>query len=260
MSVYIRYLRPIRWGAIVPLTEMRGERKRMPGRGAIITPATLRFFRDLKRHNCKEWMDANRDRYRGDVVEPFRALLAAVRPYVLQLHPGFDTAGRTGVNFSRINRDIRFARDKTPYHSRMYLTFPDPGAGDDARTQLYIGISAEAVTAGFRAYLMGPAKKSLFRQIVLPRVMANPNWVARQKKRLGRRYESYWYSTEKGEWTKHEGWPLGPAEWEKLQGWVVRRKFPQSAGTLPRFVTDIDHLFRDVYPLFLFVSSTSWKA
>jgi len=232
----------------------------MHGRGAIITRATPRFFRDLKRHNRKEWMDANRDRYRAEVVEPFRALLTAVRPHVIQLHPGFDTAGRTGVNFSRINRDIRFARDKTPYHTHMYLTFPDPGAGDEARTQLYVGISAEAVTAGFRAYSMGPAKKSQLRQMVLPRVVANPNWLARQKKRLGRRYESYWYSTEKGEWTKHEGWPLGPAEWEKLQGWVVRRKFSPSAAALPGFVAVIDHLFRDVYPLFSFVSSTVWNA
>jgi uncharacterized protein (TIGR02453 family) len=239
---------------------MRGEQTPMPERGAIITPATFRFFCELKRNNRKEWMDANRDRYRTEVVAPFRALLTAVTPYVLQLHPGFDISGRTGVNFSRINRDIRFARDKTPYHTQMYLKFPDPGAGDDATAQLYVGISAEAVTAGFRAYSMGPAKKSQFRQIVLPRVVANPNWVARQKKRLGRRYESYWYSTEKGEWTKRAGWPLGPAEWEKLQGWVVRRKFSPSAAALLRFVTDIDHLFRDVYPLFSFVSSASWKA
>lgn len=232
----------------------------MPGRGAIISPATLRFFRDLKHNNHKEWMDANRDRYRADVVAPFRALLSALAPHVLQLHSGFNTLGRTGVNFSRINRDIRFARDKTPYHAHMYLTFPDPGVGDETRNQLYVGISSEAVTAGFRAYSMGPAKKSLFRQMVLPRVLANPNWLARQKKRLGRRYESYWYSTEKSEWTKHEGWPLGPAEWEKLQGWVVRRRFSPSAAALPRFVTDIDRLFRDVYPLFSFVSSTVWNA
>src|SRR5580692_10906479 len=113
MSVYIHSLVPILWGNGF-FGEMKGERTRMPGRDAIITPATLRFFRDLKRNNRKEWMDANRDRYRADVVAPFRALLSALAPYVIQLHPDFDTAGRTGVNFSRINRDIRFARDKTP--------------------------------------------------------------------------------------------------------------------------------------------------
>ncbi len=205
-------------------------------------------------------MDANRDRYRAEVVAPFRALLSALAPHVLKLNPAFDIAGRTGVNFSRINRDIRFAQDKTPYRPQMYLTFPDPGAGEIATTQLYVGISAEAVTAGFRAYSMKPAKKSPVRLMVLPRVEANPNWIVHQKKRLGRRFESYWYSTEKGEWTKHNGWPLGPEDWKKLQGWVVRRKFPASAATLPGFVADIDRLFRDIYPLFSFVSLPDWKA
>jgi uncharacterized protein (TIGR02453 family) len=232
----------------------------MLGNDAIISPATINFFCDLSRHNRKEWMDANRDRYRSAVVEPFRALLTALAPAVLKLNPGFDTSGRTGVNFSRINRDIRFAKDKTPYRPQMYLTFPDPGAADEARTQLYVGISAEAVTAGFRAYAMRPAKKSPFRLIVLPRVAVNSNWLMGQKKLLGRRYESYWYSTEKGEWTKRPGWPLGPEEWKKLQGWVVRRKFPPSAAMRPKFVADLNRLFRDVYPLFEFVSLPSWKS
>src|SRR5580704_14423068 len=109
MSVYIPYLLLIRWGNVF-FSETRGERTRMPGRGAIVTPATLRFFRELKRNNRKEWMDANRDRYRAELVEPMRALLADLAPHALELHPGFDTAGRTGVNLSRINRDIRFAK------------------------------------------------------------------------------------------------------------------------------------------------------
>ena len=87
---------------------------------------------------------------------------------------------------------------------------PDPQAADSARAQLYVGISAETVTAGLRTYAMGPAKKSHLTQTVLPRVAANSRWFARQKDRLGRRYESYWYSTEKGEWTKNPGWPETP--------------------------------------------------
>src|SRR2546429_5326055 len=41
-----------------------------------------------------------------------------------------------------------------------------------------------------------------FALIAEPRVNADSGWVAKQKKRLGRRYESYWYTTVKGEWTK----------------------------------------------------------
>jgi uncharacterized protein (TIGR02453 family) len=232
----------------------------MPGIGAPISPATLKFFRELSRHNHKEWMDANRDRYRSEVVERFRALLTALAPAVLELNPSFDTSGRSRINFSRINRDIRFARDKTPYRPQMYVRFPDPFARDNSSAQLYVGISAKTVTSGFRAYAIGPAKTSPFRLIVLPRVEANPKWLGRQKQRLGRRYESYWYSTEKGEWTKHQGWPLAPEEWKKLRGWVVRRKFAPSAATRPRFVADISRLFCEVHPLFEFVCSPSWNS
>src|SRR6266851_7573778 len=115
----------------------------MSARGVTITPATLRFFRDLRRNNSKEWMDANRECYRSDVVEPFRALLAALAPTVLKLHPGFDTSGRTGVNFSRINRDTRFANDKTPYRPQMYLKFAVPFAGESETGQLYAGFAAD---------------------------------------------------------------------------------------------------------------------
>ena len=142
----------------------------MSALGVTITPATLRFFRELSRHNRKEWMDANRERYRSEVVQPFRALLAALTPCALNLHPGFDVSGRTGVNFSRINRDTRFANDKTPYRTQMYLTFPDPAAADGGTTQLYVGISAEMVTAGLRAYTMGSLKRSRLTQMVQPRV------------------------------------------------------------------------------------------
>lgn len=82
------------------------------------TSETFRFFRELGRNNRKDWMDANRERYRAHVVEPFRVLLERLAPVASRLNPGFDTRGRTGSNFSRINRDIRFARDKSPYRTQ----------------------------------------------------------------------------------------------------------------------------------------------
>ena len=117
------------------------------------------------------------------------------------------TSGRTGANLSRINRDIRFAKDKTPYRAQMYLKFGAPFAGEGETGQLYVGISAKTVTAGFRIYCGSKRKESALGQIADARVQASPGWVAQQKKRLSRRYESYWYRMEKGEWTKQSGWP-----------------------------------------------------
>lgn len=220
----------------------------------IFSQDIFRFFRELGRNNHKPWMDANRERYRAAVVEPFRLLLDRLAPTAQKLNSKFVISGRTGDNFSRINRDIRFARDKSPYRAQMYLFFAGPG-GEGG--QLYVGLSAETVTSGFRIYSDG--RRSLLAQFGRERGCDNPKWIERQRRRLGKKYESYWYSTEKGEWTKHNGWPVKPEEWRRLQGWVVRRKFSLAAATGGGFERDVARVFREVYPLYQFTSSPAWK-
>jgi uncharacterized protein (TIGR02453 family) len=218
-----------------------------------ITRETFRFFRDLARNNRTEWMEANRDRYKQSVVQPLRMLCEELTPNVLRLNPHFDCRGRTGANFSRINRDTRFANDKTPYRAQMYLKFAVPFAGEGETGQLYVGFAADTVTAGFRIYCGSKRKESALAQVAEPHLQANPRWLAHQKKRLSRRYESYWYSTEKGEWTQHSGWP--PSEnWKKVQAWIVRRKLSAAAATRASFLRDLSEVFRELYPLLRFTS------
>lgn len=226
----------------------------MAATNSIFTGETFRFFRDLSRNNLKVWMDANRERYRSTVVVPFRRLHEALASDVLALDDRFDTTSRRGANFSRINRDIRFAKDKTPYKAQMYLKFQQPLPGDRESGQLYVGLSKDTVTTGFRVY-SGPKRKvSTLATVAEPRILAQPKWVAEQKRRLGKKYESYWYTTEKGNWTKHEGWPVQPEDWRKIQGWIVRKKLKPVAATRPDFPKELSRNFRELYPLLKFVS------
>jgi len=218
----------------------------------VFTRETFRFFRDLGRNNRTAWMSENRERYKFCVVQPFRRLLEELTPAVLDLDSRFDISGRTGTNFSRINRDIRFAKDKTPYRTQMYLTFSIPVAGDEESGQLYAGVSTAAVTAGFRIYTSGKRKDSILARIGEARVHADPKWPGKQKKRLGRGYESYWYAKEKSEWTKRPGWPTAVDEWEKILGWVVRCKTSPAGATRSSFPRDVMKIFRDLYPLLRF--------
>jgi uncharacterized protein (TIGR02453 family) len=220
---------------------------------SFIGRATFRFFRDLARNNRTEWMEANRDRYKECVVQPFRALCEELTPELLRLDARFDCRGRTGANFSRINRDTRFAKDKTPYRAQMYLKFAVPFPGKAESGQLYVGISAKTVTAGFRIYSGSKRKESALAQVATPRLEANPKWLMQQKKRLGGQYESYWYSTEKGNWTKHSGWPAAE-NWKKVQGWIVRRELGTAAAIRKTFRNDLLKIFRQLHPLLRFTS------
>lgn len=221
----------------------------------VFTRDTFRFFKDLARNNRKDWMDANRDRYQSAVVQPFRRLLEELSPAVVRLDIRLGTAGRGGAaSFSRINRDIRFAKDKTPYRAQMYLKFAAPFAGEGDAGELYVGLSTNAATVGFRIYAGGKRKESAIGKIAGPRIERNPRWPGKQKARLGRKYESYWYSVAKGEWTQRKGWPVSPEDWKKLHGWIVRRKLKPAAATRTAFVGDITEVFRDLYPLLKFTS------
>jgi uncharacterized protein (TIGR02453 family) len=220
----------------------------------VIGKATFQFFRELGRNNRKVWMDENRERYRACLVQPLRRLLEALSPEILRLNGDFDVTGRTGANFSRINRDIRFAKDKTPYKTQMYVKFGIPSPGDRESGQLYVGLSADTVTTGFRLYSGSKRKESALALIAEPRVAGNPKWVAQQKKRLARKYESYWYTTEKGEWTKHKGWPSEPENWKKILAWIVRKKLKPAAATHAGFPQEVVKVFRDLYPLLKFTS------
>ena len=230
----------------------------MPPSNAIFTPEIFRFFRQLSRNNHKPWMDANRERYEQHVVAPFRELLEALTPAALKLDPRFDLSGRTGTNFSRINRDIRFRPDTPPYHTHMYLTLSSQGAKGRTAGQLYAGISADTATVGFRIY-GGPKNEGTLATLAAPRALKHGAWLARQKQRLGRKYDSYWYAIEKREWSRQKGWPLAPEEWKKIGGGVVRRAMKPAAATRSQFPADIARVFRDLYPLYRFTSRPEWK-
>ena len=229
---------------------MPARRGKLSSNNARITADTFRFFRDLNRNNRKEWMDANRERYQSAVVQPFRTLLEELTPAVQKLGTSFDISGRTGVNFSRINRDIRFAKDKTPNRPQMYLMFPARGGKEAKPGELYVGVTEKVVTAGFRVYFDRETKGSA----LAARIQQAPKWCAQQKRRMARQYESYWYSMKRGEWTKNNGWPVTPEEWKKLRAWVVRKKITPAAAVRPKFSKDAANIFCQVLPLLRFVS------
>src|SRR5262245_28834564 len=167
-----------------------------------------------------------------------RTLVQALAPTVLALEPGFDVRARFGATLSRINRDIRFAKDKTPYRTRMYAQFMRPGSGSGS---LFVGVGGRELSAGFRVY--AGSREAPLNRLGRSRASDNVDWLRAQARRLGRRYESYWYRVAKGGWTKREGFPARSEDWEHLWGWVVRRAFTPREATQRSFPRAVGRVF-----------------
>ena len=80
---------------------------------AYFTNEYFAFFKELAGNNNKDWFDANRKRYEEHVKDPFKHFLQDLINAIKVLDDRIDlTPNQAGF---RINRDIRFSKDKTPY-------------------------------------------------------------------------------------------------------------------------------------------------
>ena len=109
------------------------------------TPAALRFFRGLAAHNEKPWFEAHRAEYEKEVRQPMRALIDDMNDRFATFAP--EIGGDPKRSMFRINRDIRFSRDKSPYKTNAGCWFHHRGATRK------VGSEANEGSAGFYFHL-----------------------------------------------------------------------------------------------------------
>lgn len=88
------------------------------------TPETFQFFAELEENNYKPWFDEHKHIYETEVLQPLKALAVALTPSFYEVDPEMDF--RPNKMISRIYRDIRFSKDKTPYKNHMWVSFQRP--------------------------------------------------------------------------------------------------------------------------------------
>src|SRR5271157_4224906 len=86
------------------------------------SPETITFLKDLRANNNKAWFEDNRERYQDVLLMPFQNLVRDLAAYMVEIDPNFDVTS-IKKSVSRIYRDIRFSKDKSPYRPNMWLSF-----------------------------------------------------------------------------------------------------------------------------------------
>ena len=76
------------------------------------------FFLDLEKNNQKEWFHANKKRYETHVRKPMIAFTQDLITEMQKYDPEIDVIASKCLG--RINRDIRFSKDKTPYYKHLF--------------------------------------------------------------------------------------------------------------------------------------------
>lgn len=102
------------------------------------------FYKELAANNNKDWFDLNRKRYEESVKKPFAAFVQDFINEMAKSNPVYKELTASDCIF-RINRDIRFSKDKTPYKLFSSAVISPKGKKSDSVHGIYFELSPEAV-------------------------------------------------------------------------------------------------------------------
>jgi len=140
----------------------------MPDRAARFTgfdKTAMQFWHELAAEMNKDWFVANKQRYEDLWVAPMTALLGEVAG---QIAPSYRPLQLGEPKVMRIYRDVRFAKDKTPYktHIGAVITVAGKSVGEGGNAALYVHLGLEEEFVGVGCYRFDAAKLAKWRKAV----------------------------------------------------------------------------------------------
>ena len=135
---------------------------------AYFSPDYLEFFKELAANNHKEWFDANRKRYELTVRDPFKNFIGQLLAEMSKTDPELDIDPKDAI--FRINRDIRFSKDKTPYKLYNSALISPVGRKDKNNPGIYLELSPEKLGVYGGIYMPSPAQVQKVRTYMLEHI------------------------------------------------------------------------------------------
>lgn len=120
-------------------------------------PEALKFLRDLKRHNDRDWFTPRKAVYEAELKEPMLAVIRKITEAMLEFAPHHVRPAEKSL--FRIYRDTRFSADKTPYKTHVAAWWSHQGLEKTSGAGYYFHVSAQEVIIAAGAYM--PEKDQL---------------------------------------------------------------------------------------------------
>ena len=180
-------------------------------------PAALQFFRDLAENQNKGWMSEHKQVFDREVKAPLCALVAALSDRFVE--EGLPLRGDPARSIFRLNRDVRFSKNKAPYKTNASFALTRNG-DKHAPGVLYFHMdpAGSFVAAGF--FMPEPQVLQQLRQ----RLVDKPGSWAAASEALGEADLALDRTDTLVRYPKgFDAPPDAVADMVKLKSWIVRR-------------------------------------
>ncbi|MEM1104757.1 MAG: TIGR02453 family protein [Pseudomonadota bacterium] len=122
------------------------------------------LLEELAANNTRDWYSEHKAKFQSEVLDPFAGILEAVTARLTAAEMDFRGGKKT---MFRMNRDVRFSKDKSPYKTNVSGMLTPSGDKAETNGFVYIQVSAEGGFAAFGRYKLRPAALGPIRDRIL---------------------------------------------------------------------------------------------
>lgn len=123
------------------------------------------FLQGVRLNNSKAWLEEHRAEYDEFFVESAKSFVNALAPRLEKLTPGVVVEPKINGSIFRLNRDVRFSKDKQPYKDYLDIAFWE-GPRRSRASSLFVRIGLDECVVGCGFQLSTPSQLLAFRNAV----------------------------------------------------------------------------------------------
>lgn len=209
---------------------------------ATIEKSSLKFLKDIKKNNNREWFSDNKPRF-VEANNNMKAFLSDVETELNKI----DVIEKTKL--FRIYRDVRFSKDKTPYSSNFRMSLTREGAHRRGGYFLMVSPGGSMIGGGF--YKPEPKDLKLIRGHIasdskpLRKIMASKKF----KDTFGTLMGEQVKSAPRGIDKDHPDIDL-----LRYKSMYVFKEFKDSEVTSPNFTKEVIKVYKHIQPFFEYMT------
>lgn len=217
----------------------------------MLQPATLKFLKDLHKNNNKPWFDAHRERYDLAKEDFVRFIQQIIDKHSLK-DPFIKDLTAKGCMF-RINRDIRFSKDKSPYKNNFGASM-SRGGKKSVYAGYYFHLEPGNSFVGGGCWMPGPAETKKIRQEIdycLPEFRK-----IIQSKKFSNIYKGLYMGEDASLSRVPQGFEKDnpAADYLKLKSWIAMRPLKDAPITSKDLVKITLDAYQTLLPLVSFIN------
>jgi uncharacterized protein (TIGR02453 family) len=134
-----------------------------------ISEKSFQLLGQLAQNNDKEWYDAHKEDIKIHCITPFGEMLEHVSNRLIDTDRPLEGSAKT---MFRMNRDVRFSKDKSPYKTSVSGMLTPSGTKAEMAGMVYVEMNASGGWVGGGFYKLPTPQLNLIRQRIVDKTAA----------------------------------------------------------------------------------------